>query len=122
MGYAAVQEARVSEEQSEREDATPDPVPVGCDITYHLRKIPARRPLILAYVRDVTRIVITREVQGEIVEAGLAGGYPDTVAIKERMTQDGSKYAPSPADLPDLKSFSTSIAYRKEIKQWYAWP
>jgi hypothetical protein len=30
-------------------------------------------------------IVITREVQQETVEAGLAGGYPDAVAIYERI-------------------------------------
>jgi hypothetical protein len=33
----------------------------------------------------VAKIVITREIQQETVDAGLAGGYPDAVAIKERI-------------------------------------
>jgi hypothetical protein len=41
--------------------------------------------LILDYVLDVARLVITREVQQETVEAGLAGGYPDAMVIKERI-------------------------------------
>ncbi len=40
---------------------------------------------ILDYVLDVARFVITREVRQETVEAGLAGGYPDAVVIKERI-------------------------------------
>jgi hypothetical protein len=34
---------------------------------------------------DVAKIVITKEVQQETVDAGLAGGYPDAMAIKERV-------------------------------------
>ena len=41
--------------------------------------------LIIDYAPDVAHIVITREVQQETVYAGLAGGYPDAVAIKERV-------------------------------------
>jgi hypothetical protein len=41
--------------------------------------------LVLDYALDVAKIVITREVQQETVEAGLAGGYPDAVPIKERI-------------------------------------
>ena len=37
------------------------------------------------YALDVAKIVITREIQQETVNAGLAGGYPDAVAIKERI-------------------------------------
>ena len=66
-------------------EATLEPAPMGCDITHYLRKIPARSRLILDYGLDVADIVITTEVQQETVEAGLAGGYPDAVAIKERI-------------------------------------
>ena len=41
--------------------------------------------MILDYALDVAHIVITKEVQQETVYAGLAGGYPDAVAIKERV-------------------------------------
>jgi hypothetical protein len=41
--------------------------------------------LVLDYALDVTRIVITTEVQQETVHAGLAGGYPDAVEIKTRI-------------------------------------
>ena len=41
--------------------------------------------LVLDYALDVVKIVITGAVQRETVEAGLAGGYPDAVAIKERL-------------------------------------
>lgn len=40
---------------------------------------------ILDYVLDVAHFVITREVRQETVEAGLVGGYPDAVVIKERI-------------------------------------
>ena len=39
--------------------------------------------LILDHALDVAKIVITEEVRQETVDAGLAGGYPDAVAIKE---------------------------------------
>lgn len=48
--------------------------------------------LILDYALDVAHIVITGEVQQETVYAGLAGGYPDAVAIKERV--DTGRSAP----------------------------
>jgi hypothetical protein len=41
--------------------------------------------LILDHALDIAQIVITREIQQETVDAGLAGGYPDAVAIKERV-------------------------------------
>ena len=41
--------------------------------------------LVLDYALDVAKIVITREIRQETVNAGLAGGYPDAVAIKERI-------------------------------------
>jgi hypothetical protein len=34
---------------------------------------------------DLAKIVITREVRQETVDAGLTGGYPDAVVIKERV-------------------------------------
>ena len=37
------------------------------------------------YALDVAKIVIASEIQQETVNAGLAGGYPDAVAIKERI-------------------------------------
>jgi len=39
----------------------------------------------LDYALDVAKIVIASEIQQETVNAGLAGGYPDAVAIKERI-------------------------------------
>ena len=41
--------------------------------------------LVLDYALDVTKIVMTREVEQETVDAGMTGGYPDAVAIKERI-------------------------------------
>lgn len=41
--------------------------------------------LILDYMLDIAKIVITKEVQQETVDVGLARGYPDAVAIKERV-------------------------------------
>lgn len=41
--------------------------------------------LVLDYVLDAAKIVITTEVQQETVLAGLAGGYPDAVEIKARI-------------------------------------
>ena len=41
--------------------------------------------LVLDYVLDATKIVMTSEVQQETVDAGLVRGYPDAVAIKERI-------------------------------------
>ena len=41
--------------------------------------------LVLDYALDVTRIVMTTEVQQETVHAGLARGYPDAVEIKTRI-------------------------------------
>jgi hypothetical protein len=41
--------------------------------------------LVLDYALDVADIVIATEVQEETVDAGLAGGYPDAVEIKERI-------------------------------------
>jgi hypothetical protein len=52
--------------------------------------------LILDYVLGVARFVITREVQQETVEAGLAGGYPEAVVIKERI--DAGRIEVRPVD------------------------
>jgi hypothetical protein len=77
----------VSEEQSEREEAKPPAILYQWDATSLITcaKFQLEGRLILDYVLDVARIVITREVQQETVEAGLAGGYPDAVAIQERI-------------------------------------
>src|SRR5215510_6167249 len=48
-------------------------------------KFQVNERLVLDYALDVAKIVITREIQQETVNAGLAGGYPDAVAIKERI-------------------------------------
>jgi hypothetical protein len=41
--------------------------------------------LVLDYALAAEKIVMTSEVQQETVDAGLARGYPDAVAIKERI-------------------------------------
>jgi hypothetical protein len=41
--------------------------------------------LVLDYALDVVKIVMTREIQQETVDAGLARGYPDAVAIRDRI-------------------------------------
>jgi hypothetical protein len=41
--------------------------------------------LVLDYALDAEKIVMTSEVQQETVDAGLGRGYPDAVAIKERI-------------------------------------
>jgi hypothetical protein len=86
-GYAMVQEVRVSEEQSERGGEKPTSILHQWDATSLITcaKFQLEGRLILDYVLDVAYIVITREVQQETVEAGLAGGYADAVAIKERI-------------------------------------
>jgi hypothetical protein len=86
-GYATVQEVGVSEEQSERGEEKPPSILHQWDATSLITcaKFQFEGRLILDYVLDVADIVITREVQQETVEAGLAGGYPDAVAIKERL-------------------------------------
>jgi hypothetical protein len=82
-----VQEVRVSEEESEKGEEKPTSVSHQWDATSLITcaKFPLDGRLILDYMLDVAPIVITREVQQEMVEAGLAGGYPDAVAIKERI-------------------------------------
>jgi hypothetical protein len=82
-----VQEVRVSEEQREREWEKPPSSLYQWDATSLITcaKFQLEGRLILDYLLDVVHIVITREVQQETVEAGLAGGYPDAVAIKERI-------------------------------------
>ena len=82
-----VQEVRVSEEQSGRGGEKPTSILHQWDATSLITcaKFQLEDRLILDYVLDVAHIVITREVQQETVEAGLAGGYPDAVAIKERI-------------------------------------
>jgi hypothetical protein len=82
-----VQGVRVSEEQSEREGEKPPSILYQWDATSLITcaKFQLEGRLILDYILDVARIVITREVQQETVEAELAGGYPDAMAIKERM-------------------------------------
>jgi hypothetical protein len=77
----------VSTEQSGREREKPAPTLHQWDATSLITcaKFQLEGRLILDYVLDVTYIVITGEVQHETVEAGLAGGYPDAVAIKERI-------------------------------------
>jgi hypothetical protein len=78
---------RVSEERSEREVEKPPAILYQWDATSLITcaKFQLEGRLILDSVLDVARIVITREVQQETVEAGLAGGYPDAVAIKEQI-------------------------------------
>ncbi|MGH8069472.1 MAG: hypothetical protein ACRERE_30390 [Candidatus Entotheonellia bacterium] len=77
----------MSEEKSERGVEKPTSVLHQWDATSLITcaKFQLEGRLILDYVLDVAHIVITREVQQETVEAGLAGGYPDAVAIKERI-------------------------------------
>jgi hypothetical protein len=82
-----VQEVRASEEQSEREWEKSPSILYQWDATSLITcaKFQLEGRLIVDYVLDVARIVITREVQQETVDAGLVGGYPDAVAIKERI-------------------------------------
>lgn len=40
---------------------------------------------VLDYMLDAGKIVISREIQQESVDAGLSGGYPDALVIKERI-------------------------------------
>jgi hypothetical protein len=77
----------VSEEQSGRRGEKPPPILHQWDATSLITcaKFQLEGRLILDYMLDVADIVITTEVQQETVEAGLAGGYPDAVAIKERI-------------------------------------
>jgi hypothetical protein len=90
-GYAVVQEVRVSEEQSEREWEKSPSILYQWDATSLITcvKFQLEGRLIVDYVLDVARIVITREVQQETVDAGLAGGYPDAVAITARIDTGG---------------------------------
>jgi hypothetical protein len=90
-GYAVVQEVRVSEEQSEREWEKSPSILYQWDATSLITcaKFQLEGRLIVDYVLDVARIVITREVQQETVDAGLAGDYPDAVAIKARIDSGG---------------------------------
>jgi hypothetical protein len=78
---------QVSRGQSEREVEKPPAILDQWDATSLITcaKFQLEGRLILDYILDVARIVITREVQQETVEAGLAGGYPDAVAIEERI-------------------------------------
>ena len=73
-----VQEVRVSEEQSERGGEKLTSILHQWDATSLITcaKFQLEGRLILDYMLDVAHIVITREVQQETVEAGLAGGYP----------------------------------------------
>jgi hypothetical protein len=41
--------------------------------------------LVLDYMLDAAKVLITEEVRQETVDAGLAGGYPDAVEIKARI-------------------------------------
>lgn len=56
--------------------------------------------LVLDYMLDVEKMVITTEVKEETVDAGLAGGYPDAVEIKARI-DSGRIEVRAPARLPD---------------------
>jgi hypothetical protein len=82
-----VQEARMSEEKSGKggEKLTSSLHQWDATSLNTCAKFQLEDRLILDYVLDVAHIVITREVQQETVEAGMAGGYPDAVAIKERI-------------------------------------
>jgi hypothetical protein len=82
-----VQEVRVSREQSGRGGEKPPSILHQWDATSLITcaKFQLDGRLVLDYVLDVAHIVITTEVQQETVEAGLAGGYPDAVAIEERI-------------------------------------
>jgi hypothetical protein len=85
--YAMAQEARVSDEKSGREREKPTATLHQWDATSLITcaKFQLEGRVILDYMLDVAHIVITREVQQETVEAGFAGGYPDAMAIKERI-------------------------------------
>src|SRR5712691_1655601 len=85
--YETVQEVRSSEEKMGRGGEKPTSRMHQWDATSLITcaKFQLEGRLILDYVLDVAQIVITREVQQETVEAGLAGGYPDAVAIQERI-------------------------------------
>lgn len=48
-------------------------------------KFQVRDRLVLDYALDAGKIVISREIQQETVDAGLTRSYPDAVAIKERI-------------------------------------
>jgi hypothetical protein len=82
-----VQEVRASEEQSGRGGEKPPSILHQWDATSLITcaKFQLEGRLILDYVLDVADIMITTEVQQETVEAELAGGYPDAVAMKERI-------------------------------------
>jgi hypothetical protein len=77
----------VSEEQSGRGGEKPPAILHQWDATSLITcaKFQLEGRLILNCVLDVAHVVITREVRQETVEAGLAGGYPDAVAIQERI-------------------------------------
>jgi hypothetical protein len=85
--YVIVQQVRVSGEESGRGVEKPTSTLYQWDATSLITcaKFQLEDRLILDYMLDVAHIVITREVQQETVEAGLAGGYTDAVAIKERI-------------------------------------
>jgi len=82
-----VQEVRLSEGRSERGRENPTSSVHQWDATSLITcaKFQLEGRLILDHALDVARIVIAQEVRQETVDAGLAGGYPDAVAIKERV-------------------------------------
>jgi len=56
--------------------------------------------LVLDYMLDAAKIVITAEVRQETVDAGLAGGYLDAVEIRTRVDADYIEVRDAPR-LPD---------------------
>jgi hypothetical protein len=86
-GSEIVQELSVSEGRSRRGEEEPTSSIHQWDATSLITcaKFQLEGRLILDHVLAVAQIVITSEVQQETVEAGSAGGYPDAVAIKERI-------------------------------------
>jgi hypothetical protein len=82
-----VREVRVGEEESERGGEKPTSILHQWDATSLITcaKFQLDGRLILDFMLDLAHLVITREVRQETVDAGLAGGYPDAVAIQERI-------------------------------------
>jgi hypothetical protein len=124
-GCAAVQEVRVSEEQSGRRGEKSPSILHQWDATSLITcaKFQLEGRLIVDYVLDVAHVVITREVRQETVEAGLAGGYPDAVAIQERIDAGrigGRTVARTSAPFEEVLDLHG--LQEGDKAEWYAWP